>query len=94
MKFEWLQAKADANVIKHGVTFDLAQSVFSDAFAIDWEDDRADYGEVRHITVGLAADGTVLYVAYTERQDRIRIISARRATQHEQDDYFRQNARE
>jgi uncharacterized DUF497 family protein len=44
------------------------------------------------IVIGMAKDHILLYVAYTERDQRIRIISARRATQREQDDYFRQNA--
>lgn len=46
----------------------------------------------RFVLIGMAEGHVVLYVAYTEREERIRIISARGATQHEQDDYFRQNA--
>ena len=44
------------------------------------------------VIIGMAEGHVLLFVAYTEREDRIRIISARRVTQHEQDDYFRQNA--
>jgi uncharacterized DUF497 family protein len=54
-------------------------------------DDRKDYGEERFIITGMADGHVLLFVAYTEREERIRIISARRATQHEQDDYFKQN---
>jgi len=50
------------------------------------------YDEERFVIIGVAEGKVVLFVAYTERQERIRIISARRATQYEQDDYFRQNA--
>jgi uncharacterized DUF497 family protein len=44
------------------------------------------------VTIGVAEGAVLLFVAYTEREKRIRIISARRATQYEQDDYFRQSA--
>ena len=76
----------------HGVSFDLAKTVFNDPFAIERLDDREDYGEERFVLIGMAEGHVVLYVAYTEREERIRIISARGATQHERDDYFRQNA--
>ena len=76
----------------HGVSFDLAKTVFNDPFAIERLDDREDYGEERFVLIGMAEGHVLLYVAYTEREERIRIISARGATQHEQDDYFRQNA--
>lgn len=54
-------------------------------------DDREDYGEERFVVIGMAKGQVVLFVAYTERDERIRIISARRATEYEKDDYFRQN---
>jgi uncharacterized DUF497 family protein len=74
------------------VSFELATKVFRDAFAIERLDDREDYGEERFVIVGMAEEDVLLFVAFVERGDRIRIISARRATQDEQDDYFRQNA--
>ena len=74
------------------MSFDLAKTVFNDPFAIERLDDREEYGEERFVIVGAAEGKTLLFVAYTERKERIRIISARRATQNEQDDYFRQNA--
>ncbi len=92
MKFEWHEAKAEANLQAHGVSFDLAKSVFKDPFAIERLDDRKDYGERRFVIIGMAEGHVVLFVAFTEREERIRIISARRATQHEQDDYFQQNS--
>ena len=74
------------------MSFGLAKTVFKDPFAIELVDDREDYGEERFVIVGMAEGRVLLFVAYTEREGRIRIISARRATQHEQDEYFRQNA--
>ena len=74
------------------MSFELATKVFRDAFAIERLDDREDYGEERFVIVGMAEEDVLLFVAFVERGDRIRIISARRATQDEQDDYFRQNA--
>ena len=55
-------------------------------------DDREDYGEERCVVIGMAEGNVLLFVAFTEREERIRIISARRALPNEQDDYFRQNA--
>ena len=80
-----------ANLKAHGVSFELATTVFKDPFAVERLDDREDYGEQRFIILGMTEGHVVLFVAYTEREQRIRIISARRATQHEQDDYFQQN---
>jgi len=91
LEFEWHDAKAEANLEAHGVSFDLATTVFKDPFAVERLDDREDYGEQRFVIIGMAEGHVVLFVAYSERGERIRIISARRATQHEQDDYFRQN---
>ncbi len=60
-----------------------------DLFAIEWIDEREDYdGEERSGLLGLYGR-EVLYVAYTERGDNIRIITARRAERHEQDEYYR-----
>ena len=92
MEFEWNDAKATANWKTHGVRFELAKTVFNDPFAIERLDNREDYGEERFVIVGMAEGHVLLYVAYTEREERIRIISARRATQYEQEDYFKQNA--
>ena len=87
--FEWDDAKAVENDRKHGVTFEAAITAFADPFAVEIVDDREDYGEERMILLGLAS-GVVLAVVFTEREGRIRIISARRATKHEQAHYFEQ----
>ena len=91
MEFEWHDAKAEANLRAHGVSFDLAKTVFKDPFAIERLDDREDYGESRFVVIGMAEGNVVLFVAFTEREGRIRIISARRATQNEEADYIQQN---
>jgi uncharacterized DUF497 family protein len=90
LKFEWNEAKAADNYAKHGVSFDMAKGVFKDPFAAEFLDDRQDYGEERFAIIGLAG-GQILYVAYTERKDVFRIISARAATEHEQEIYFQQS---
>ncbi len=91
MELEWDVAKAKANFKAHGVSFELAKTVFKDVFAMERLDDRINYGEERFIVIGMADGRVLLFVAFTERDGRIRIISARRATQHEQNDYFEQN---
>ena len=94
LKFDWRNTadKAARNLRDHGVSFDLATTVFDDPFAVERLDDREDYGEERFILIGMAAGNILLFVVYTERKGRIRIISARRATKREQDDYFQQNS--
>ena len=88
MTFEWDEDKAQSNLAKHGVSFELASSVFEDVFSFDYLDLDSDPGETRFIVIGLT-NGIVLVVVYTERADRIRIISARRATIHEENEYYR-----
>lgn len=88
--FEWNKSKAKDNYRQHGVSFELAKEVFKDPFAVEFLDDRQDYGEERFVIIGMVA-AHVLSVAYTERRDTIRIISARRATKHEQETYFQEN---
>ena len=76
-EFEWDDAKAAANAAKHGVTFQEARHVFADQHAIEFQDTRADYGEERHVRVGMVGSRLlVVAVAFTERGHRIRIISA------------------
>jgi uncharacterized DUF497 family protein len=63
----------------------------ADPFAVEVIDDREDYGEERINLLGMC-DGVLLHVTYTEREERIRLISARRAERHEQDRYYRENS--
>ena len=83
LELEWHDGKAEANLRAHGVSFELAKTVFSDPFGVERLDDREDYGEERFVVVGMAAGGVVLFVAFTERAGRMRIISARRETKFE-----------
>ena len=77
-RFEWDDAKARANLKKHEVSFEAAEYVFDDRGGIDEIEDREEYGEDRFIAIGMVG-GRLLTVAYTERDGRIRIISARKA---------------
>jgi uncharacterized protein len=72
------------------VSFEFAAKAFRDPFAVEWIDDREDYGEERAVLLGVA-DGSILVVVYTERESRIRLISASRATKNEQDIYYSEN---
>ena len=91
LDFEWDDVKAAENVRNHGLSFPQAALAFNDPFAVEWIDLREDYGEERIILLGMV-NNQVLNVVYTEREERIRIISARWATKNEQDIYYRQNA--
>jgi uncharacterized protein len=90
LRFEWNKSKAKDNEAKHGVSFELAKIVFKDPLAVEFLDDRQDYGEDRFVIIG-KAERQILSVAYTERKDVIRIISARGATKHEEEAYLEQN---
>jgi uncharacterized protein len=86
-EFEWDSEKAEANRKKHGVSFLAAALVFSDPFRIWIADDRFDYDETREITIGQVQDRVVV-VVHTEREDKIRIISARYAEPNEVRAYY------
>lgn len=88
--FEWDTGKAATNWQRHGVAFDQAAKAIHDPFAVEVIDDREVYSEERVNLLGMC-EGALLHVTYTERGERIRIISARRAERHEQDNYFREN---
>lgn len=83
--FEWDRRKAEINLKKHAVDFADAVAVFSDDSAITLQDDSN--GEERFVSVGLDALGRVLVVAFSWRGERIRLISARRATRRERRQY-------
>jgi len=85
MAYQWDKDKAAANLRKHNVDFADAVTVFSDDLAITITDERFD--EERFITIGMDAFGRVLVVVYTWRNDEIRLISARKATRYEQQQY-------
>jgi hypothetical protein len=89
-RFAWDDNKAVANYTDHGVTFEAARDVFADPFAIEWLDEREDYGEDRYVILGMV-ENRLLYVAYTIRREKIRIISARGAEPHERRQYHEEN---
>jgi len=81
--YEWDSGKAAANVRKHGVSFAEAASVFLDPMAWTFEDPDHSDEEDREITIGFSAKQRVLFVSHCAWADRIRIISARKATGRE-----------
>jgi hypothetical protein len=85
--FEWDPRKAAINAQKHGVTFDEAPTVFADPFGRIVDDPRHSRGEARFVLLGHSESDRLLAVMFTERGDRIRLISARRATRRERQDY-------
>lgn len=87
MDFEWDEAKARSIRRKHGVDFADAVSVLSDDHVVTIPDEQAT--EARFITIGLDALGRVLVVVYAWRGERIRIISAKKATTFERAQYGR-----
>lgn len=92
--FEWDDAKAEVNYRKHGVDFETATEVFADLFATEEFDRESSLdGEDRFRMTGTGG-GALLTVIYTQRDERIRIISARRATRREHDDYYSANSKE
>lgn len=86
--FEWDSRKAKSNERKHEISFDEACTVFDDSSAMIFSDEDHSNGEEREIIVGYSILNRVLLVSFTERSmDRVRIISARKATRREQKDY-------
>jgi uncharacterized DUF497 family protein len=86
--FAWDPRKEQANLRKHGVGFIEATSVFSDPLARIFADEMHSVDEPREIIVGHSRAGRLLLVCFTEpERDRVRIISARRATGKELHDY-------
>ena len=82
---EWDSQKAAANLKKHGVDFADAATVLHDEQAITIRGDEGN--EERYVTIGMDALGSVLVVVYAWRGDRPRLISARKATRREREQY-------
>jgi uncharacterized DUF497 family protein len=87
MDFEWDEAKAQSNLIKHGVPFTEAGTVFGDPLAVTFYDPDNSVGEDRFLTIGLSAEGRVIILTHADRGEKIRIISAREATRGERRGY-------
>jgi uncharacterized DUF497 family protein len=80
MKFEWDPNKAATNLKKHQVSFQEAATVFGDFLSVTFEDPDHSIDEERYITIGISYQSRLLVVSHTDRNDTIRIISARKAT--------------
>ena len=87
MQFEWDPQKAAANVKRRRLSFDEAATVLEDPLSTTYPDDTHSEDEARFVTIGASHRGRILVVAHTERNDTIRIISARRATRREREFY-------
>ncbi|WP_413175231.1 BrnT family toxin [Anabaena azotica] len=91
LKFEWDENKANLNLKKYSVSFEEASSIFNDPLSISFDDPEHSLGENRYIIIGLSNEGRYLFVAYAERDDKIRLISARLVTPKERRYYEREN---
>ena len=87
MEFEWDPEKAHTNLAKHAVSFDEAATVFGDPLAVTIDDPDHSREEQRFLTTGLSKSQRLLIVAHTDRQRRIRIITAREVSAQEREQY-------
>ena len=87
MVFEWDEGKADKNLIKHGISFDEAKTVFDDPLYVDFYDPDHSENEDLYLIVGESNRDRLLIISYTERGNAIRLISARETTKTERATY-------
>jgi uncharacterized DUF497 family protein len=87
MIFEWDSGKARRNVVKYGISFEEAASVFLDPLALTFADPDHSFSETRELTIGHTIEHKLVFVSHCERGDRVRIISARAATNSERNQY-------
>ncbi|MEO0406630.1 MAG: BrnT family toxin [Cyanobacteria bacterium P01_A01_bin.135] len=83
MEFEWNPDKATINLRKHNISFHEATTVFNDPLSVTFPDPDHSIGEDRYVIIGMSRLGQLLVVSHTDRENRTRIISARRATRQE-----------
>lgn len=91
MEFEWDPDKAAANLKKHKVSFSEAATVFGDPLSSTFSDPDHSDDEERWLTIGTSLEGRVLVVSHTDREEGVRIISARQATRRERAAYEEEN---
>ncbi len=89
LEFEWDERKDKANQIKHDVSFEEAATVFDDPLSLNFDDSEHSRGEERYIILGLSNQGRLLFVSHTDRNNKIRLISARLLTPKERRYYER-----
>ncbi|MHC5936247.1 BrnT family toxin [Nostoc sp.] len=87
MKFEWDKNKNQQNIQKHGISFEEATEIF-DGVVFTSIDQRYDYEEIREISIGSIQGVVIITVAHTDRNGKIRLISARKATPKERRTYY------
>jgi uncharacterized protein len=86
--YEWDPEKARDNLKKHDVSFEEATTVFTDPFALSFDDPDHSNDEKRFITIGMSDKSRIIFLAHADgAEDQIRIISARKATKTEAHDY-------
>ena len=85
---EWDDDKAELNWKKHKIYFEDAARIFLDEYRIEYFDELHSDNEERWKVIGLVMN--VLVVIYTERGEKLRIISARKAEKEEQEEYYGQ----
>ena len=86
-EFEWDAEKAEANLTDHQVSFEEALTVFADPLAAIFDDPDHSAEERRELIIGRSSKQNLLVVSFTERADRVRIITARKVTARERQDY-------
>lgn len=86
-EFEWDEQKAKTNFQKHGISFKDAKTVFQDIFAYIFYDQWHSNDEDREIIIGHDSKNRLLLVCFTERNQKVRIISSRLATKKERQNY-------
>jgi uncharacterized protein len=94
MDFEWDRLKDRANQRKHGISFNEALTVFADPLARVFDDPEHSAEEDREIIIGHSEERRLILVAFTERDDRVRIVSAREATKGERMSYEESESQE
>lgn len=87
MQFEWDKQKAGQNLIKHGVAFEEASTVFGDTLSITIYDKMHSIKEDRFITIGMSRSLRILVVVHADLDDIVRIISSRVANKSERNQY-------
>ena len=86
-QFEWNKEKAKSNLDKHDVTFSEGATIFNDQFVATMPDPDHSRNEERFLAIGTSVKGHLLVVVFTERGDKIRLISCRQATATERRTY-------
>jgi len=87
MEFEWDRAKAKLNLRKHGISFEEAMTVFADTQSLTIPDPLHSDEEDRWVILGESRQRRLLVVVFADRDDRIRLITARKATRQERKKY-------